>query len=153
MYRRHGVGIYVSPHLNRRSIYLICDPGFFLDSSQSPFWQMLLREIQKRASVSDETCSLHFALPYRPGGELLPDGLKNEIMSGKVHGILAFGLLRPAAEWVMKSAVPLIAFAGPGDYVVQFERLAGDCGGRSCACGMRLSNAYRAVVSGLSSAR
>lgn len=40
--RRERSGVYVAPHIRRRTICLICSLDFFLRSNGSPFWQLLV---------------------------------------------------------------------------------------------------------------
>lgn len=126
IFRKHGVGIYVSPGLNHRTICLICDPSFFQAAGTSPFWNMLIERSQKRAEAHQEQFSYHFALPaVSANGEErsvpLHDGLVREIKTGCVDGMLTVGLSPHDIFWLEKQRVPFVAFAGPGPYLVALD--------------------------------
>lgn len=126
IYRKHGVGIFVSERLNHKSICLICDPSFFQAAGTSPFWNMLIERSRLRAEAHNEDFSYHFALPRSGSGigaeprvSPLHEGLVREIKAGCVDGILGIGLSEGDADWLEAQRVPFVAFAGPGRYMVQ----------------------------------
>lgn len=131
LHRRHGVGIFVSSQLHHRRIVLVCDPSFFR-TGVSPFWDMLIAQSRERAEAREEEFSLHFARPAGYGEAPLHEGLIGDIEAGRVNGILAVGLAPEAADWIIARRVPLVAFAGPGRYLVVLDgeeavRLGVDC--------------------------
>jgi len=119
VYRRHGIGIFVSP-TRIKSIWLICDPQFFSES-YSPFWNMLVAHARSRASQNNEHLSMHFALPHGYPDATLHQPLIEEIRAGRVHGILGVGLKRQTAHWILSQNVPFTAFAGWAPYVVNLN--------------------------------
>lgn len=127
--RRHGVGVFVSPQLFKRRVSLVCDPAFFCTPGTSPFWSLLVERVRERARVEDEELSFHFALPAAAhgdtrggGGAGMPhDGLARDIAAGRVHGVLAVGLSLAAVDWITAQSVPVVAFAGPGRYLVVLD--------------------------------
>jgi len=118
--RKHGVGIYVSPRIQQRNVVLLCDPSFFRAPGASPFWNLLVDQVRRRAAEGNEAISLHFAVDSldRPqpqsGVELLNDGLADELAAGRIDGVLGVGLPLPVADWMERQNVPMVAFAGPG---------------------------------------
>ncbi len=123
--RKHGVGIYVSPRIRQRTVCLICDPSFFRVSGASPFWNMLVDQVRQRAEAEREELSFHFtaddpaaALLEEASEAPLQSGLVNDIVNGRVDGILCVGVLKPTMQWIEKQQVPTVAFAGPGSYII-----------------------------------
>jgi DNA-binding LacI/PurR family transcriptional regulator len=110
VYRRHGVGIFVSPRV-RRTIVVICPPDFALRPGIRDFWNLLVRRAQERAATKQELLSFHFSAPNESDAVSLHDGLMADVRSGKIHGILTMGLDRGATHWLMEQGVPLVAFA------------------------------------------
>lgn len=116
VYRRHGVGIFVSPS-RVKSIWLICDSQFF-SRGHSPFWDVLVEHARVRALKNNEHLSMHFTLPEGQPDETLHHALVEEIQAGRVHGIIGIGLGRSTAEWILSQKVPYTAFASWAPYVV-----------------------------------
>lgn len=122
--RKHGVGIYVSPRIRQRSVCLICDPSFFRVSGASPFWNLLVDQVRRRAEAEQETFSFHFTaddpavLLSEEASFPLQNGLVNDIVNGRVDGVLCVGVLKPTMQWLERQQVPLVAFAGPASYAV-----------------------------------
>jgi DNA-binding transcriptional regulator YhcF (GntR family) len=59
VYRRHGVGIFVSPRV-RPSVTVICPPDFALRPGIRDFWNLLVQRAQERAAAKRELLSFHF---------------------------------------------------------------------------------------------
>jgi DNA-binding LacI/PurR family transcriptional regulator len=110
VYRRHGVGIFVSP-LMRRTIVVICPPDFALRPGIRDFWNLLVQQAQERAAAKRELLSFHFSTPTQSNVISLHDGLMADVRTGKIHGILTMGLDRDATRWLVQQGVPLVAFA------------------------------------------
>jgi len=124
IFRKHGVGIYVSPRLHHRTICLICDPSFFQAAGTSPFWNMLIERSQHRAEAHQEQFSYHFALPNSSGDvrpAALHEGLLRELKAGCVDGMLTIGLSAKDTLWLEQQHVAFVAFAGSGPYVVALD--------------------------------
>lgn len=121
IYRRHGVGIYVSPRLNERSISLVCDPSFFRGANVSPFWDMLVERARARAAAKHEAFGFHLAMPGSDPDVPLQDGFINDIRGGRVHGVLSVGLAQQAADWIISQQVPMVAFAGYARFTVELD--------------------------------
>ena len=123
--RKHGVGIYVSRQIRQRSVCLLCDPSFFRASGASPFWNLLVDQVRRRAEAEQEAFSFHFTaddpsviLNNEATSAPLQNGLVNDIVNGRIDGILSVGVLKPTMAWLSRQHVPLVAFAGPGPYTV-----------------------------------
>jgi DNA-binding LacI/PurR family transcriptional regulator len=122
LYRRHGVGIFVSPSLDQRVIGLVCAPEFLTVPGTSPFWELLVRHARARAESCREELAFHFAAhaseeapPARPQ---LQDGLATDVAVGRLDGLILVGLSKVTADWVEAQGVPCVAFAGPGPCTV-----------------------------------
>lgn len=126
--RRHGVGIYVSEHLHRRNVVLLCDPAFFRGEEVSPFWDMLVRYARERAAGNAEDFALHFTRPENALPDhrtpILADTLMAELRAGRVHGILGVGVDMPTVEWIIANRIPFVAFAGYGPSMVWLDEEA-----------------------------
>lgn len=120
LFRRHGVGIFVSETLHRRNVALLCHPSFFFAPDVSPFWNILVEQIRARAASHDEIIHLHFAT-FSASGVPVADGLKSDIEGGRVDGVLSVGLDLRADQWLGRSGVPHVAFAGPARHVVLLD--------------------------------
>lgn len=122
--RRHGVGVFVSPQLNK-SIVLICDSSFFRSAGHSPFWDMTVDAARARAQDRREEFSCHFTLPHILGRShtevQLHRGLMEEIAGEQVQGVLGIGLDAATAEWIEAQNVPFVAFAGPAQAQVRLD--------------------------------
>ncbi len=137
--RRHGVGIFVSDTLHRREVVLLCHPSFFFAQDTSPFWNLLVEQARKRAARTtgfEERVHLHFGA-FSSGGCPVADGLHQDIEQNKVDGVIAVGLDMDAANWLEERGVPVVAFAGPAQFVVGIDstlvpreggRILAECG-------------------------
>jgi DNA-binding LacI/PurR family transcriptional regulator len=125
--RKHGVGIFVAPRVRERNVALICDPAFFGDPNASPFWDLLTTRVRQRVEEHGESIWLHFAAGVwehtdaRTGRDLLNEGLAQDILSGRIDGVLAVGLPHAASRWVEAQGVPLVSFAGGAHNGVALE--------------------------------
>jgi DNA-binding LacI/PurR family transcriptional regulator len=125
--RRHGVGIYVAPRIRQHRISLVCAPSFLSVAGVSPFWKILIDQVNRRAESEQEVLSFHFATETLRAEALteeigkapvpaLPESLAEDIRQGRVDGILGIGLSPATAEWIEDQQVPFVAFAGPGRF-------------------------------------
>jgi DNA-binding LacI/PurR family transcriptional regulator len=127
--RRHGSGIFVSPRLHQRTVYLICNPVHLYLFGESPFWRMLLEYTRDRAGEQDVHFHLHFArsvaLPsrpaYPPDPSELSESLRAELTSGQVQGVISVGLDHPTTRWIEAQGVPVVSFAGAAGYIVNLS--------------------------------
>ena len=117
--RRQGSGIYVSPKL-RKNVVLLCDPAPFQNSGHSPFWEMLIRYAQERAHAHSEELSCHFTR-LSGDGDFLESGLKQDVIAGRVHGIIGVGLNEACIDWVSGTPVPLVSLFSPHPYSVEVD--------------------------------
>jgi len=115
IYRKHGVGIFVSPHLVSQKVWyhvgLICPPNL-LSMGHSPFWDILVQRAEERAVAHGEDLSFHFALPEsqsRHESAPFHSGLVHAIENGQLHGILAIQLKPNAMQWLENCGVPVVA--------------------------------------------
>lgn len=121
IYRRHGVGIYVSPRLRRKTICLVCDPGLLSGGGSSPFWDLLVEQARRRAAAHDEAFSFHLGRPHGHPGAPLQDGLMADIQAGRVDGLLCVGLDRATADWLDAQKIPTVVFAGASRWMVNLD--------------------------------
>lgn len=117
--RKHGVGIFVSPHLHQKSIGLICEPAFF--RAASPFWQRLIEEVRERAAAKGDTFRFYLAIPS--GREEVPvhDDLIEDVRARRIEGALFIGHNKPAVFWLKEQGVPSVAFAGWSECSVMLD--------------------------------
>jgi DNA-binding LacI/PurR family transcriptional regulator len=127
IYRKHGVGIFVSPQLHRKTIAVLMDEVFFRAPGMSPFWTilwgLLVHEAESRAETRDEAFSFHLVTAEQADGPL-PEMLARSIQSGQVHGILGIGLSERVNRWLRSSKIPCVVFAGSSDYMVRLDGTA-----------------------------
>ena len=111
VYRRQGVGVFVSPSLSRTMCFLV-SPDFFA-RGHSPFWDSLLKAARLRSERGGEKFELHFAQSSEHLGSALEDGLANRISEGRVSGVIGVGLREEAANWIGAQNVPFVSLFGP----------------------------------------
>ena len=116
LYRRQGSGIFVSPHLHRKSICILLSSYLFLSSNTSPFWGMLwgyfAEEAQRRSHYKDEYCSFHQVISLTPEERTLPEDVARMIATGQIHGVLAVGTSVNINDWIVSQRVPCVVYAG-----------------------------------------
>jgi hypothetical protein len=129
--RRHGAGIFVSSRL-RRGIALVCDPQFSLEPALRGFWELIVREAQRRVSGTRYDLAFHFStLPTAAATDVLtPDpspepflhpALMEDIRAGRVQGVLTVGLSAASVEWMSGQGAAVVAFAGQGPVSVNLD--------------------------------
>ena len=111
--RRHGVGMWVSPHLHQKTVALLCESSFLRGAGQSPFWDLLLETARARATSHHELLELHLVAREAPAPSPLQRGLSGEIESGQISGIIGIGLSENASRWIEARRVPFVALFGP----------------------------------------
>jgi DNA-binding LacI/PurR family transcriptional regulator len=120
IYRVQGSGIFVSPRASA-GIVLICDPFYFRGASHSPFWDMLMEEARLRAQAHGEQFSCHFAMSSESHDLPLHEGLTQQVLDGRVQGVLGVGLNEESAQWLAEQRVPVAGFAGDAKPYVQLS--------------------------------
>lgn len=120
IYRKHGVGIFVSPHLGQKCIGLVCDPAF-LQPATGPFWQQLIEDIRLKASISNEAFRFYFALPSKQENVPAPPDLVEDVRARRLQGVLFVGNNEPVVRWLGNQDIPVVAFAGWGQWNVQID--------------------------------
>lgn len=131
--RRNGVGIFVSPDVDKRVIALICDPMIFGPGQVSTFWETLLQEVRERAASDNQLLDLHF-MSIVGNSMRLPSNVVADIRSRRIDGVLMVGTYRDGARWIEDSRVALVVFAGPGSHRVAIDTAAIiDLGARALA--------------------
>src|SRR4028118_1527356 len=86
IYRRHAVGIFVSPNL-RRSISLLCSPSFFTQGDVADFWGLLIEVATKHAQHQNAGLRCDFTLPAQKPISL-SSSLQHDLLSGEIHGVM-----------------------------------------------------------------
>ena len=120
IHRRHGVGIFVSPTLGRKSIALVCSPRHFEGPEISPFWQILLEQVRRHATERDHEITLHFAA-FDGVEDGLFDDLKRAVVEQRVQGVVGVGLSEAASSWLAAHGVAVVGFAGKTPYRVEVD--------------------------------
>jgi len=111
--RKHGVGIYVSPQLQQKSVSLVCDSSVFMSAGHSPVWDILLGAARERARLGGERFELHLAASRDELGAPLQRGLARDIAEKYVDGVIGVGLTEDAVRWIEGQGVPFVALFGP----------------------------------------
>ncbi|MBC8141851.1 MAG: GntR family transcriptional regulator [Armatimonadetes bacterium] len=132
--RRHGVGIYVAPNIAQHRVCLICDPSFFRNAGTSPFWNLLVEQVRRRAEAEREAFSFHFATDVTDlyhgnfraddlsaADPYLPRDIVDDIRAGRIDAVIGVGLPLVTADWIERQGMPFVAFAGPGQYTVGLD--------------------------------
>jgi DNA-binding LacI/PurR family transcriptional regulator len=121
IYRIQGSGIYVSPKLNQKNIYVLCDPTPFLMPGASPFWGMLLGKMHKLALESNDALSIHFTSHRDIEDGPLSSNLLEDIRKGRVHGILGIYLSEKVMNLLDKMDTPVVTHARFSRNRVEFD--------------------------------
>jgi DNA-binding LacI/PurR family transcriptional regulator len=119
IYRKHGVGVFVSPRLGEKCVGLVVDPEFF-QAGSSPFWQELIEGTRARAAAKGESFRFYVALAGRDGLPVKED-LAEDVHAGRLDGILFIGANEPAVQWIEAQGVPVACFAGSAPHKVQLN--------------------------------
>ncbi len=120
IYRRHGVGIFVSPYLSQKSVGLVCAPEFFR-AGTSPFWQQIIEDVQVRAASKNETFRFYLAIPSGKAAMPVNQDLRDDVNSKRLHGVFFIGNDASAVQWLQSAGVPVVVFAGEGDWNVGLD--------------------------------
>jgi len=108
--RKHGVGIFVSPTLNQKTIGLVYDRDIF-QAGSSPFCGLLVEGARSRADAGGEKFSFYLAVPSKAGLPVHED-LVDDLQARRLNGLLFIGEQNPqAAQWLLEQDVPLVALA------------------------------------------
>jgi DNA-binding LacI/PurR family transcriptional regulator len=128
IYRRQGSGIYVSPHVFRKTIAVLLDSSFFEQLGASPFWAtlwgLLATEGQRRSYAANESWFFHLVSTMQGSQTALPDTLVQSISRGQVHGVLCIGLHKATAEWIESQGVATVGFAVATTHEVRLDDTA-----------------------------
>lgn len=120
IFRKRGVGIFVSPLVGKKSIALVCDPSFFR-AGMSPFWQELIEGARAYGVDNGESCRFYLALPSTQGNLPVPDDLVEDMRSKRIDGVLFIGYNNPAVEWILEQNIPVVTFAGWSRWMVEIN--------------------------------
>ncbi|MBC8103061.1 MAG: GntR family transcriptional regulator [Cytophagales bacterium] len=120
LYRRHGVGIFVSPHIGQQNIAVVCSPRFFEAAEVSPFWKILLEQARLHVEARHHSFSLHFSAPDS-APDPLQDAFRRSVRDRQVQGVLGVGLGSAATDWILEQEIPLVAFAGLAPQRVEID--------------------------------
>lgn len=118
IYRRHAVGIFVSPTLHCKSIALVCDSQTLRKVGHSPFWDMMIDFSCERADAHNENLSLHLTTAPDTTGNTLQESLKKEIGAGCIDGVLGISLNASSIDWIVEQNVPFVGFASSGPHTI-----------------------------------
>lgn len=110
--RRHGVGIFVSPRLQQKTIGLVYDRDI-LQAGTSPFASLLVEEARRRAADGHESFSLFLADPSSPKDTTpVHEDLAEALKTRRLNGVIFVGEQNPtAARWIETQNLPLVALA------------------------------------------
>ncbi|BDI30478.1 hypothetical protein CCAX7_25290 [Capsulimonas corticalis] len=120
--RRRGSGIFVSPKITNRSIALLFRVDFFRERVASPFWDILWSKFilaaQARSEIRSDSFTVHILHAKDGRLQALDDHLTRLIETGRISGVLGVGLELETVEWIRGQGVPVIGFAGLGQWHV-----------------------------------
>ena len=120
IYRRHGVGIFVSPQLSQKCIGLVCAPNFFR-AGTSPFWQQLIEGMRARASSKNEAFRFYLSILADQSEQVVPRDLMDDVEARRVDGVLLVGGNKRMATWLDEQQIPAVSFAGEGQWNVRID--------------------------------
>jgi DNA-binding LacI/PurR family transcriptional regulator len=120
--RRRGSGVYVSPHVHRKSIVVMLDAYYFQRPGVSPYWGMLwglcAGEAQSRAARCDETYEFRIvSRDLDSEGQAMAEVIA-DLKAGRLHGALAIGVSTPRERWTELRTLPIVTYAAAGCWMV-----------------------------------
>ena len=135
IYRQQSKGIFISPHIDRKTICIIFDSSL-LEMGASSFWGNLLSACtqlaQQRAQTQKEYHSIHLIIRKPAQDSQLPEEVMHMIQTQRVHGVLSIGLNtfaqenvthpisvpKTTTEVLTQSNIPAVTFAAFGRWMI-----------------------------------
>lgn len=116
IYRRHSIGIFVSPSFNTRKIRVLLDARIVRAPGVSPFWGtlwgLLADEAKNRSGQFKEECIFQVVEPSLQSDQELAHNLLGEYRAGRLHGILCVGLQENLYPLLRPEIAPIVGFGG-----------------------------------------
>jgi len=121
IYRRHAVGIFVSPKIKQKEIHVVLNPNLFQSPGASPvwgrIWACLMEQAETRSQQNNESYTFHFSNTLEAPGPIR-EFFMSQLEEQRVHAILGIGLPMSIFEIILDFGVPIIGFAGNGNHHV-----------------------------------
>lgn len=111
--RVHGSGIYVSPHVGRKTVGFVVGQLIF-DRGHSPFWVQLLQSAQEAVRQKSDDIRFYFECPsikdtaIREGSHLHED-----LMARRLDGLLTVATA-PQRTWLERWQIPVVGLGRQG---------------------------------------
>lgn len=122
--RRHGRGVFVSADL-LRPVCVLCDPSFFHGAGVSPFWSILLEQLNELATLRNLLSEFHFTMPYGHSGDPLHPAIIADLLSGRIYGLVVLGGSPALVQVLNEHGIPFVGFASAvGERSVQVDEVS-----------------------------
>lgn len=125
LYRKERLGIFVSPKIYHKIIYILFNSSHFTAPASSPFWSMLWlgleQEAQRRAAFKDEVCIFRFVKVLDNSSGFIPEEAKLQLQGQRVDGMIVIGMSTKARKPEDMPTVPCVTYAGGGDWLVSHD--------------------------------
>ena len=129
IYRRHSIGIFVSPSFNTRKIRVLLDARIVRAPGVSPFWGnlwgLLADEARNRSGQFKEECVFQVVEPSLQSDAELAHNLLGEYRAGRLHGILCVGLQENLYPLLRPEIAPIVGFGGHFQWFVETDAARG----------------------------
>ena len=129
IYRRHSIGIFVSPSFNTRKIRVLLDARVVRAPGVSPFWGtlwgLLADEAKNRSGQFKEECIFQVVESLLHSDLELAHNLLSEYRVGRLHGILCVGLQENLYPLLKNEIAPIVGFGGHFQWFVETDGARG----------------------------
>lgn len=129
LYRRHGVGIFVSPHVKRRMVSIVVNPRFAVSepggvAEESPVWGVLVGFLKTHLDTAGHDFNVQVLADESPDTTPLYTDFARAVSEARVHGVLGIGVTEKAIRFFSEHQVPVVTFAGEGDHRIELDNPA-----------------------------
>ncbi len=129
LYRRHGVGIFVSPHVKRRMVGIVVSPhlaAFEPDAvaEESPIWRVLVGYLKTHLGTAGHDFAVQVLTGESATDVPVYADFARAVTEARVHGVLGIGMTQAAIHFFAGNRVPVVTFAGAGEHRVELDNSA-----------------------------
>jgi DNA-binding LacI/PurR family transcriptional regulator len=129
IYRKDRSGIYVSPSINRKCIWIVVDGAELTTGSQSPFWGILLglfiSEAKRRGETHAEDYGVQVLTPVSDPYSNIPSDIVHMAANGQIDGLMDISAHIDEAGNLLPPGFPHVSYAAEGPWVVGVDYIAG----------------------------
>lgn len=126
LYRRHGVGIFVSPHRLRCHISVVVSPRLAVSTpgdlaEESPVWGVLMESLKRLICDAGHDLSVQVLASESSDAEPVYADFDRAVRESRVHGVLGIGMSARSERYFAENDVPMVTFAGFGKHRIELN--------------------------------